>query len=159
MGTSWCRCNTVYLYPPVSSNQLFHPLHGCFCHNPNRANWSGTICDFRKSLREFLDLVVNRFTRQTLPTTNKKHFFMNILCIEFCSQNTPNRTLLFGSILLKYGRHFEYWTCACPGLSWSWTVLLPSDTYREPLTSVTSVLLPCVTYLLILSHTLLGAII
>jgi hypothetical protein len=26
--------------------------------------------------------VVNRFTRQTLPTINRKHFFMNILCIE-----------------------------------------------------------------------------
>jgi hypothetical protein len=31
--------------------------------------------------------VVNRFTRQTLPNVNRKHFFMNILCIEpFCPQ-------------------------------------------------------------------------
>jgi hypothetical protein len=31
--------------------------------------------------------VVNRFTRQTLPTINMKHFLMNILCIEsFCPQ-------------------------------------------------------------------------
>jgi hypothetical protein len=29
-------------------------------------------------LREFLDPVVNRFTVQTLPTVNRKHFFMNI---------------------------------------------------------------------------------
>jgi hypothetical protein len=29
----------------------------------------------------------NSFTRQTLPTVNRKHFFMNILCIEsFCPQ-------------------------------------------------------------------------
>jgi hypothetical protein len=27
----------------------------------------------------FLDPVVNRFMRQTLPTINRKHFFMNIL--------------------------------------------------------------------------------
>jgi hypothetical protein len=35
-----------------------------------------------------------------------------------------------------------------PRLSWSWTVLLPSDTYRKPITSITAVLLPFVTYLL-----------
>jgi hypothetical protein len=30
---------------------------------------------------------VNRFTQQTLPTVNRKRFFMNILCIEsFCPQ-------------------------------------------------------------------------
>jgi hypothetical protein len=56
--------------------------------------------------------VVNRFTRQTLPTVNRKHLFMNILCIEsFCppKKKTHNRTLLFDSTLLKHGRHFDYW--------------------------------------------------
>jgi hypothetical protein len=62
-----------------SSTQLFHPLHSCFCCNLNRATWSGIICDFRTSLREFLDRVVNRFTRQTLHTVNRKNVFMNIL--------------------------------------------------------------------------------
>jgi hypothetical protein len=39
------------------------------------------------SLREFLDPVVNRFTRQTLLTVNRKHLFTNMLCIEsFCPQ-------------------------------------------------------------------------
>jgi hypothetical protein len=58
----------------------------------------------------FLDLVVNSFTRQTLPTVNRKHFLMNILSIEsFWPQKTHNRTLLFGSMLLKHGRHFDYW--------------------------------------------------
>jgi hypothetical protein len=42
---------------------------------------------FRTSLREFLDPDANRFTRKTLPTVNRKHFFMSILCIEsFCPQ-------------------------------------------------------------------------
>jgi hypothetical protein len=41
-------------------------------------------------------------------TINKKHLFMNILCIEyFCPQKMHNRTLLFGSIPLKH-RHFDY---------------------------------------------------
>jgi hypothetical protein len=54
--------------------------------------------------------VVNRFTRQTLSTANRKHFFMNILRIEsFCPQITHNSTLIFGSTLLMHGRHFEYW--------------------------------------------------
>jgi hypothetical protein len=38
-------------------------------------------------MREILDPVVNRFTWQTLPTISRKHFFMNILCIEsFCPE-------------------------------------------------------------------------
>jgi hypothetical protein len=33
---------------------------------------------------------VNRFTRQTLPTINRKHFIINILCIKpFCLQRKP----------------------------------------------------------------------
>jgi hypothetical protein len=62
--------------------------------------------------------VVNRFTRQTLLTVNRKHFFMNGFCIEpFCPQRTHYRTLLLGSTFLRHGRHFDYWnhlwTCAC----------------------------------------------
>jgi hypothetical protein len=66
------------------------------------------------------------------------------------------KTLIFGSILLKQGRHFDYWTqplnicmCVCYlDFSWSWNVLLPSDLYRKSFTSNTAVLLPFVTYLL-----------
>jgi hypothetical protein len=71
---------------------------------------SGIICDLPTSLREFLEPVVNRFTRQTLPTINKKHLFMNILCIgSFCTQKLHSRMPLFGSTLLKHGCHFDYW--------------------------------------------------
>jgi hypothetical protein len=57
----------------------------------------------------FFDPVVNSLTRQTLPTVNRKHFFMNILCIEsFAHKKTHNRTLLFGGTLHKHGRHFDY---------------------------------------------------
>jgi hypothetical protein len=35
-------------------------------------------------------------------------------------------------------------------VSWSWTVLLPSDTHRKPIASITAVLLPFVTCLLTL---------
>jgi hypothetical protein len=56
-----------------------------------------------------LDPIVNRFTRQTLSTLNRKYFFMNVLFIEsFCSQKMHSITVLFGSILLNYGRHFDY---------------------------------------------------
>jgi hypothetical protein len=55
--------------------------------------------------------VVNRFTRQTLPTVKRKHFFMNILYTEpFRPQkNSHNRTLFFGSTLLKNGRYSDFW--------------------------------------------------
>jgi hypothetical protein len=122
MGT--CCCYTLYRYTPASSNRLFYPLHSCSCRNLNRVTPSGIICDFQMSLGEFLDPVVNRFTRQTLPTVNRKHFFMNILSTKsFCLRMTHNRTLLFSRIVLKHGRHFDYETsllmCACASATWT----------------------------------------
>jgi hypothetical protein len=37
----------ILLSPRINSST---PLHSCFCHNLNRATWSGNICDFRKFL-------------------------------------------------------------------------------------------------------------
>jgi hypothetical protein len=39
-------------------------------------------------------------------------------------------------------------------MSWSWTVLLPGDTHRKPITSITAVLLSFATYLLTLPRIL-----
>jgi hypothetical protein len=107
---------------------------------------------------------VNRFTRQTLPTANRKYFFVNILCIEsFCTQKknaqqnaalryyTSNAWLRFW--LIKPASEHGH-ACLIPGLSWSWTVLLPSDTRWKSITSITTVLLPFVTYLLTLTSNL-----
>jgi hypothetical protein len=60
-------------------------------------------------------------------------------------KKTQNNKLLFGITPLKHGCHFDYWiqrmrVCYLR-LSWSWTVLLPSDTHRKPLTSITDVFL------------------
>jgi hypothetical protein len=113
---------------------------------------------------KFLAPVVNRFTRQTLLTLNRKQFCMNIFCCEsFCPHKCT--TLLFGSspILLKHDRHFDYWNQPLKhagarllsGLSWKWTVLLPRDTHRRPIESITTTLLSFVTYLLTLSRNML----
>jgi hypothetical protein len=57
------------------------------CCLPHFCTWSGIVCDFRTYLKEFLDPIVNSYTRQTLPSTNGKHFYMNILCIgSFCQK-------------------------------------------------------------------------
>jgi hypothetical protein len=56
--------------PTLSScqlTQLLPPLHSCFCRNENRAARSGIIGDFRASLREFLDPVVNRLRDKHFP--------------------------------------------------------------------------------------------
>jgi hypothetical protein len=59
--------------------------------------------------RNVCHTIVNRLTRQTLPTVNRKHIFMNIHYTEsFCPQKTYKRTLLFGNIL-KHDGHFDYW--------------------------------------------------
>jgi hypothetical protein len=82
----------------------------CFCCSLNRVTWSGIIWNFLTSLREFLDPVVSRFTQQALRTVNKKHCFLNIVCVESLSpQKTHSRTLVFGRILLKHSHHFDYW--------------------------------------------------
>jgi hypothetical protein len=106
---------------------------------------------------------VNSFTRQTLPTINKKHFFTNILFTgSFCPQTsaqqnaalryyTPQIRSPFG-LLKQVSEHAH--TCLLPRLSRSWTVLLPSDTHRKPITSIAAVLLPLVTYLLTLTRTI-----
>jgi hypothetical protein len=52
--------------------------------------------------------------------------------------------------LFKHGRYFDYWNqplkmCmrVCYLDSWSWTVLLPSDTHRKPITAVLLPFLAC----------------
>jgi hypothetical protein len=53
---------------------------------------------------------VNHFVRQTLPTVNRKHFFVSILCIEsFYPQIMHNRTPLFYRTPLRHGCHFDCW--------------------------------------------------
>jgi hypothetical protein len=100
--------------------------------------------------------------RETLPTVNRKHFFVNILFIEsFCPQKDAQQNAVLRYYipraplplwLLKPVSEYAY-ACLLPGLSWSWTVLLPSGTHRNPITSITAALLPFVTYLLTLAHT------
>jgi hypothetical protein len=92
---------------------------------------SQPLTHFRSNLfvisETFSTPVVNRFTRWAASTLNRQHIFINILCIEsFCPQN---RT-----------------TERC-------SVLLPSDTHRKSIASITAVSLPFVTYLLALSRT------
>jgi hypothetical protein len=79
-------------YPPPT---LIHLSHR-FTSASKPAAYKSFDCylsHFRTSVstlrhqRNLCHTVVNRFTRQTLPTVNRKNFFMNILCIEsFCPQ-------------------------------------------------------------------------
>jgi hypothetical protein len=96
---------------------------------------------------------VNRFTRQTFPTVNRKHFFMNIPCIESfahkkCTTERCSWVVYSSSTVVILTTETSLWTCAAcllPRMLWIWTVLLPSDTHRKPITSITAVLLPFVT--------------
>jgi hypothetical protein len=52
-------------------------------------------------------------------------------------------------MLFKHGHYFGFWNqplSLLHRLSWSWTVLLPSDTHIKFISSSTAVLLPFVTY-------------
>jgi hypothetical protein len=99
------------------------------------------------------------FTWQTLPTVNRKHFFMNtcIICIEsFCSQKNAQQNAVLRLYtpqarspfwLLKPASELAHARLLLR-LPRSWTVLLPSDTHRKPITSITAAFLPFMPYLL-----------
>jgi hypothetical protein len=98
----YTRVPPLYQYVEIRSIEVFWLLSQPLPHPRFIVN------DFRTSLREFLYPVVNRFTRQTLLTQNRQYFFVNMLFSEsFCSQNTHNTTLLFGSTF-KHSHHFDY---------------------------------------------------
>jgi hypothetical protein len=109
--------NILFLtYPPPA---LIHVslLYQCFVTYPQHRSLltvvSATSAPLYQPLHHQWNIchpVMNRFTWQTQPTVNRKHFCMNILCTESCcSQKMHNRTLLFISAHLKYGCHFDYW--------------------------------------------------
>jgi hypothetical protein len=107
--------------------------------------------------REFLDPVVNRFTQQIISTEQRELF----LWIYFASSHfAHNRTLLFSSVLLKHGRHFDYWNeplhicmCICYLKCHDDELCCYLVTHRKPTKSITIVLLPFITYLLTLPRT------
>jgi hypothetical protein len=106
------------------------------------------IWSFRTSSREFLNPVIN-------TSHHKQEIFLyEYLCIESFSPQKPAQQ---GTALRYYTPQTRspFWllnpasehahASLLPRLSWSWTVLLRSDTHRKP---VTAVLLLFVTYLL-----------
>jgi hypothetical protein len=164
----------VYVYfsvhPPPTSIHLSHlfisaskpaaqeSFDCCFSYS---CTLQGIICDFRMYLREFLDSVVNRFTRQTRLTVNRKHSSWISLRIEsFCPQRRQIEecsSVVYIQVkssfwLLKPASEHEH-AYLLPRLSWRWIVLLPSETRRKTITSVTAVFLPFMICLLTLPRT------
>jgi hypothetical protein len=123
--------------------------------NPQHRSVLSVLFQPLRHQRNVCHPVVNRFTRQTLPIVNSKHFFMNILCVgSFCPQKTAQQNSALRQYtpqawspyrLLKPAFEHEH-ARLLARLSWSWTVLLPSDKPRKPSMSITAVLLPFVAY-------------
>jgi hypothetical protein len=90
--------------------------------------------------------VVKRFTRQTLPTVTAIISLWISFALSPFAHKKPTRSPF---LLLKPACEHAH-ARLLPILSWRWTVLLPSDTHRTPITSITVVLLKFVTYLLTL---------
>jgi hypothetical protein len=79
--------------------------------------WSGIICYFRTSLREFLDPVVNRFTRQTLPTVNRNiSLWISYTLSPFAhKKRTTERcsSVVHSSTVAILTTKTSLWTCTC----------------------------------------------
>jgi hypothetical protein len=105
------------------------------------------ICNFRTSSREFLDPVINSFTRQTLPNLKSKYFFINIFA-AILSINKIHTTECFSSAVHSSNTvailttETSLWICAWA--SATSTVLLPNVTHRKCITSIRADLLPFV---------------
>jgi hypothetical protein len=106
----------------------------------------------------FLNPAVNRFTRKTLPTVNRKYFLLWISFalgpldlkkkrkIECCSSVVCSLSTVVPFWSLKLAYEYEH----SRRLSWCFTAMLPSGTHRKPIMSNWAVLLLLVTYLLTL---------
>jgi hypothetical protein len=100
-----------YLFLDITSTNIDTFFHRFNSASKSTAQKSSDCClshsftsvSTSSSLRKYINQVLNRFTRQTLPTVNRKHFFIHILCIEpLCPEKrTHKRTLLFGSTPLS----------------------------------------------------------
>jgi hypothetical protein len=133
-----------------TAQKSFDCCLGYFC------TWLSIICSFQTSLREFLEPVANRFMWQILPIGNISLWisfalspFAHKKCIaEHCSLVVHPQAPSPYWLLKPASEHAH--AHLLPRLSRSWTVLLPSDTHRKPITSITTVLLPFVPHLLTL---------
>jgi hypothetical protein len=107
---TWGKNHLFLEISPTNIDTLVSSLYSSSfdCCLSHFFTWSSTIWYFRTSLREFLDPVVNCFTRQTLPTVNRKPLLVSSVSSPFAhkGRKTP---LLFGSTLLEHGRRFDYW--------------------------------------------------
>jgi hypothetical protein len=78
------------LFLDISST---NPQHCCLGHFRTSVSTCTSSAKRLPSKWKVLDSVVNRYTRQTLPTINTKYFFLNILCLDsFSTKNTTERT-------------------------------------------------------------------
>jgi hypothetical protein len=108
----WTWKNNLFLDISSTNCDILVPSL-CLCVETRsiEAFWSLSHLHPRTSLTEFLDPAVNRFTRQTLPTLNRKHFFTNILCIEsFCPQKNSQENAALRYYALKHDRHCDWWS-------------------------------------------------
>jgi hypothetical protein len=146
----------VQLLLCLSSNQLFHPLHSFFCRNLNRVIGSGNIRDFPTSSRPICEplCATNTFHRKQEAFLYEYPFHWVLLFTKSAQQNAALRCICSQGLspfwLLKPASEHAH---LLPRLSCRWTVLLPSDTHRKRITSITAVLRPLVTCLLTLLRT------
>jgi hypothetical protein len=98
---------------------------------------------------------------EPLYATNTSHHEEETFLYEYSpalspfAHNKPTTEMIFGSTPLKPGQHSDFRNQALNmRMRVCWTVLLPTDTHRKPITSITAVLLPFVACLLTLPRSL-----
>jgi hypothetical protein len=95
----------------------------------------------------------NTFHRKREIFLYKHHLHWVLLPTKMRTTDRCSSVVYSSSTVVNFTTETSFWTAhvrLLPRLSWSRTVLLPSDAHWKPITSSTAVLLPFVTYLLTL---------
>jgi hypothetical protein len=106
-------------------------------------------CVETRSIEIFLTVVSANSAPPFQPLRHQPNVCHRV--VHRCSSIVHTSSLL--AILTTKTSFLTWHAGLLPGLSWSWIVLLPSDTHRKPISSITAVLFSFVTYLLTLPRT------
>jgi hypothetical protein len=111
IGIPQYSCYTVYCHPLVSSNQLPHPLHYCFCYistgRPGQSSPAAYEWPWENFLTQLLTALCNKHFPQE---TGNISLWISFALSPFAhKKKAHNRIMLFSNTLLKHCHHFDYW--------------------------------------------------
>jgi hypothetical protein len=96
----WYTCSIA-----LSARRNLQHGYLCFCRYLNRWLVRASSATFERTWENISTRLWTALPDKHFPS----FFYKQETSSPFAKKKTHNRTLLFGSVLLKHGHHFEYW--------------------------------------------------